>query len=120
LTVTANGKPMALGTIQWEGYVLATGRFSLRGMVNSGLTGQTVGQIWLEGDSADFEHDPQSAAHLIVHFPTNLIANLNDDFVTASYWQSIPSCDVQTAAQKQSAVDAISLQNQFQTFSSPR
>jgi hypothetical protein len=116
LTVTSSGKPMAVGSIQWAGYVLGTGDFSLRGMVNSGVTGQTIGQIWLSGNSAAYNGLSLIQQDLIVHFPHKLVSNLNDDFVTASYWDSVPACDVLTAAQRQNAVDAVGLQNQFQTF----
>jgi hypothetical protein len=52
----------------------------------------------------------------VFHFPSDIISKLNDDAATASYWDSIPSCDTLTAAQKQNAIDAVTQQTQFQTF----
>ena len=121
LSVRSGGVETALGTVQWTGYVLDSGEFSLRGSVNSGITGQLVGQIWLQGNSKDYRggigviNTPNQ--DLITHFPIRLVSALNDDTATASYWDSLQSCDMVTAANsKQSAVDAIVLQNQFQTF----
>lgn len=101
------------------GYVLDSGHFSLRLNVSSGITGQVVGQIWVEGDGSDFVPRAEQQTLTIKHFPRRLAASLNDNAQTTSYWLSIPSCDVATALQKQSAIDAIATQNQFQTFLRP-
>jgi hypothetical protein len=73
-----------------------------------------VGQIWLSGNSSSY--GGLDSVVTVNHFPIKLVASLNDDVPTLSYWDSIPLCDTLTAAQKQSAIDAVGLQNQFQTF----
>jgi hypothetical protein len=110
---------VAVGTIQGMGYVLTSGGYSLRLNVSSGVTGQVVGQVWLKGDGNGYRPHVRGLTTAITHLPRRLAAGLNDDTVTASYWQSVPSCDVMTAPQKQSAIDAIATQNQFQTFLRP-
>jgi hypothetical protein len=118
LTVSDDTHAAAIGTIQGMGYVLDSGEFTLRLNVSSGTTGQVVGQVWLQGDGTDYS--PTSDARVVLtHMPRRLVASLNDDTPTASYWQSVPSCDVVTAQQKQNAIDAIATQNQFQTFFRP-
>jgi len=117
--IAAPGRTLAVGTVQWSGEVLESGDFSWRGIVNSGVSGQTVGQIWLRSRGINYARLTNVIDGLVVHFPAKLTPRLNDDSATASYWDSLPSCDTITAAQKQGAVDAISLQNQFQTFFRP-
>jgi hypothetical protein len=119
LEVEANGVPAAVGTVQWSAQVLSNGEFSLRGNVNSGVTGQLVGQLWFEGDSRPYKIGEAQDVSLIRFFPTNLISKLNDEAPTVSYWDSIPSCDIQTAAQKQGVIDALTQQNQYQNFFRP-
>jgi hypothetical protein len=120
IDISTNDRHVASGTIQWSGQVLANGDFSLRGNVNSPITGQTVGQIWLEGNSARYPiGGTAQLLPLIRYFPANLISKLNDEAVTASYWDSIPSCDSQTATQKQGVIDAITQQNLYQNFFRP-
>jgi hypothetical protein len=117
VTILSDGMPAAVGTIQWTGFVLANGDFSLRGGVASGVTGQTVGQIWLKGNGDKYIRGTNgSVGGLIVHYPDRLVSRLNDDVASANYWEALPACDSVTAGQKQSTIDAIGLQNQFQTF----
>lgn len=111
----------AIGTVQWTGEVLDDGSFSLRGIVNSVVSGQTVGQIWLKRENIASGQQFKAGDKVqvtLIHLPERLVAKLNDD-PTLSYWDSIPACDTVTVPQKQAAVDAISLQNQFQTFFRP-
>jgi hypothetical protein len=108
---------LAVGTVQWTGEILNSGDFSWRGVVSSGVAGQTVGQIWLRASGHQYPNAKNTIPDLVVHFPTKLMARLNDDTATANYWDSLSTCDAITAAQKQGAIDAIDLQNQFQTFS---
>ncbi len=116
ITIYSGGSPIAAGTVQWSGQILAPSGFALRGIVSSGVTGQAIGQIWLQGDGSTYISGDNFVSPLITHFPANLVAALNDNFPTSDYWSSVPACDTVTAPQKQSAVDAIGLQNQFQAF----
>jgi len=113
-----HGKEVARGAVQWTGVVLDSTSFEFRGTVTSGLTAQPVGQIWFtqkyEGNGAH-PNTIKPGVIVITHFPTDLAENL-EDRPPANYWSALPQCDAITAAQKQSVIDAIGIQNQFQTF----
>jgi hypothetical protein len=116
---TPQVRQVAVGTLQGMGYVLDSGTYSLRLNVSSGVSGQVVGQVWLKGDGRNYAPIKTDMKSSVIHLPRRLAAGLNDDTVTASYWQSVPSCDVMTALQKQTAIDAIATQNLYQNFFRP-
>ena len=118
LSVKSAGVSQAKAAVQWSGYILDDGRFVLRGTISNLLTGQTAGQIWLEGPSNTLKFDtPTDLPTSLTHFPTNLALSLADKpLPTVDYWSAIPTCDSMTAVQKQNTIDLLTLQNQYQTF----
>jgi hypothetical protein len=116
ISVGWGDRTFAYGTVQWTGEVLSNGDFALRGVISSGASGQAIGQVWLSARADQYSDTRRPISGLVTQFPEKLVAKLNDDAPTGTYWDSVPSCDTITATQKQGAIDAIDLQNQFQSF----
>jgi hypothetical protein len=102
-----NGRD-AYGYIQWVGIVLPDHSYYLRGTITSSMTGETVGQIWVNTD--------MGGTVTVTHFPSRLDVALNDQHAPADYWKAIPACDAMTASQKQQSSEVVNSMNVLSRF----
>jgi hypothetical protein len=106
---------IAEGAVLWTGYVRADGRYDLRGIVKSQITGNVVGQIWLSGDTKNLLNK-SSGGITIQHMPYNLLDHLADNTVDEDYWSTVLACDAVTATQIQAVQDDLQNKTLLQTY----
>jgi len=132
---------VGIGTINWAGFVDGKGHYNLRGVVNSSMTGNVIGQIWLSGETKDLLKGvvktslpgnlieqiwptretqspawPKTSTLEIEHLPYYLRSHLTDDSPDKNYWSTIPGCDAITAGQIQNIQDDVSNKTLLQSY----